>query len=343
MKFNFKSLFILIATVAVIVFVRSKSQKVSPWHQTSLIGFHTHIELTWKDPHHSTEFLMEKIDSLVREFDTLFTETHPNHPFQLLSQGKKATPLYLTGKVKKVFDYLENQKQRHPEYKQFNLASAEWLRHHNLLETNNAYPAQKKFTPATLKKIMANPAYVYEPKTGQLSLTYDSLHLTMGSVTKGYGINQLTELMLSNGIGDFLINAGGDLSFLGSNKSSKPWRIGVRHPRHPDSLQAIVTPNDVSYKGLATSGDYETFRLEKGKRMHHLINALTGEPISDKQSVTVLAKDPMEADFYATFLFLLPLDTLLNYVNHHNFLEVLVTDSLGALHYSQGMPPFLQQ
>jgi len=145
-----------------------------------------------------------------------------------------------------------------------------------------------------------------------------------------------------NGIQNFLINAGGDLSFLGSNREGVAWRIGVQHPRRPDTILAVIKPWNAAFKGLATSGDYETYRMEENKRIHHLVNAITGLSISDKQSLTVLAKDPMQADYYATFLFLLPIDTLLNIVNNHSGLEAMVTDSLGKAHLSQNMSMYLQ-
>ena len=113
-----------------------------------------------------------------------------------------------------------------------------------------------------------------------------------------------------------LINAGGDLSYKGLNSRDSRWRIGVKHPRLPDTISAIITtPSDPALHGLATSGDYEGFRIENGKRIHHLIDATTGQPVSDKQSVTAITSDALWADYYSTFLFLMPVDTLLKFVN----------------------------
>jgi len=339
MKFNLKSIVILLITVFVIVFIRKNKRPASDWHKHSLIGFHTHIEVTWLQREKGSADLKKKIDSLVTWFDEIFTETNLHHPLNVLSRNIKNTPVVLTGEIKKVFDFLTELKHENKNFSQFKLASAEWLLKLNLLDGNSP---ESLYSNDSLRRILQAEHYNYNSESGELYLMYDSLHLTLGSVSKGYGINKLTELMLMNRIRNFLINAGGDLSYLGTNREGGPWRIGVQHPRRPDTILTVITPWNAGFKGLATSGDYENFRIEEDKRIHHLIDATTGFSISNKQSVSVLAGDPMKADYYATFLFLLPIDTLLNYVNNHTYLEVMVTDSLGRQHFSRGMKKYLQ-
>ena len=75
--------------------------------------------------------------------------------------------------------------------------------------------------------------------------------------------------------------------------------------------------------------------------IHHIIHAETGEPISDKQSVTVIAKDGFWADYYATYLFLLPMGDCLSFVNSVQDLESMIIDSVGTPHFSDNMQKFI--
>ncbi|MDH5543965.1 MAG: FAD:protein FMN transferase [Gammaproteobacteria bacterium] len=120
-----------------------------------------------------------------------------------------------------------------------------------------------------------------------------------GGFAKGYGIDRVIEELRKIGVNDVIVNAGGDLRAIGS-KGGKPWNIGIRHPRNKGIVASIAIQGDES---VFTSGDYERFFEQEGKRYHHILNPFTGMPATDFQSVTVVNMNAAVADAAATALF----------------------------------------
>ena len=54
---------------------------------------------------------------------------------------------------------------------------------------------------------------------------------------------------------------------------------------------------------VATSGNYERFRIINGKRYAHIMNPLSGYPVEGMAGVTVIAPSAVEADALSTALF----------------------------------------
>jgi thiamine biosynthesis lipoprotein len=110
-------------------------------------------------------------------------------------------------------------------------------------------------------------------------------------LVKGWALQRAGELLRRNGIGDFAINAGGDVITAGRPDPGGPgaWQIGIQHPWQRDKVAMVLATNDA---GVATSGRYE--------RGDHIIDPRTGAPATGLMSVTVVADDLALADGYAT-------------------------------------------
>jgi thiamine biosynthesis lipoprotein len=136
----------------------------------------------------------------------------------------------------------------------------------------------------------------------RLVLLRDSLEFDLGALAKGYAVDRLSRLLDSLGYAAHLVQAGGDMRCSGT-KAQGPWRIGIRHPRKPDSLCGVLR-FDAS-TAVSTSGDYERFFLAGGIRYHHIFDPGTGAPAREFCSVTVLAQRSRDADGLSTALFVL--------------------------------------
>jgi thiamine biosynthesis lipoprotein len=126
----------------------------------------------------------------------------------------------------------------------------------------------------------------------------------LGSYGKGYILSRLVDIFHSNGIKDFLIDFGGDTYAYGLNSKGKPWVVAIRFPRSEsdsDYLSILKTTN----ASIVTSGDYERFFMEDGKRYHHIIDGVTGYPSKNAISSTIVSSNPTDADALSTVLFLL--------------------------------------
>ena len=127
------------------------------------------------------------------------------------------------------------------------------------------------------------------------------LKINLGSIAKGFIIDKAVDFALSQGISSGYINAGGDIRLFGD--SGKEQNIGIQHPRDINRVIAVLALSDTA---IVTSGDYERYFEYEGRRYHHIINPLTGYPVENIFSVTVIAPNATLADLLSTVIFLLP-------------------------------------
>lgn len=121
------------------------------------------------------------------------------------------------------------------------------------------------------------------------------VRLDFGGYAKGYANEQIMNYLHSQGVKNALINAGGDIQTLGTNKG-KAWEIAVKQPGSEAPLAVVQVSGNES---VVTSGTYER---ALGDDFHHLINPKTGYPAENFVSVTVVDSNPMLADAAATAL-----------------------------------------
>ena len=84
-------------------------------------------------------------------------------------------------------------------------------------------------------------------------LTEEGMALHLGAIAKGYAVDRAINILKESNIHHALVNAGGDLKTLGRKPDQTAWKIGLQHPRKPESLLASFS---LSGKAAATSGDY---------------------------------------------------------------------------------------
>jgi thiamine biosynthesis lipoprotein len=135
------------------------------------------------------------------------------------------------------------------------------------------------------------------------------LHLDLGAIAKGYGVDRATGVLRSRGVRHAIVTVGGDLFALGQSPEGEPWTVGIRSPHDRHALAATLRVSD---RAVATSGDYERFFRWHGMRYHHLIDPATAAPRRTPfHSATVLANRCIDADAASTAVFGLPRDAAL--------------------------------
>ena len=111
-----------------------------------------------------------------------------------------------------------------------------------------------------------------------------SVQLDFGGYAKGYALDRAAELLREDGIGNALVNVGGNAMALGRH-GGRAWRVGLDAPRG-GGLLGTLELNDG--EAVGTSGDYRRYYEIDGKRYSHIIDPRTGYPVAGVESVTVL-------------------------------------------------------
>jgi thiamine biosynthesis lipoprotein len=126
--------------------------------------------------------------------------------------------------------------------------------------------------------------------------------LDLGGLAKEYAVDRACEILRASGVKNALLNFAGDVAAVGPKGDGSPWQVGIAHPRHPKGTFDAVG----LYRGaLATSGDYERFKIVDGIRYCHILNPITGYPTQEVHSVSVLAESCLVAGALSTIGMLL--------------------------------------
>jgi len=139
--------------------------------------------------------------------------------------------------------------------------------------------------------------------TGNVLTTRRPLCLDLGGMAKGTALERARRVLTARGIRYALVDIGGSsLLALGPSSTmptARPWRVGLKDPRGPGVLGALVLePGET----VDTSGDYARNFAAGGQRFHHILDPRTGEPSAGVASVTVITRDGELGDAASTAL-----------------------------------------
>lgn len=157
--------------------------------------------------------------------------------------------------------------------------------------------------------------------------------IDFGGYAKGYAINLGMHLLREHGIDNAIINAGGDLQVMGS-EGTRPWRIAIRHPQRQGHVAWLQTSGS---EGVYTSGNYERYRESEGVRYSHILNPLTGMPVNEIASATVIHHDGARADAAATALVIAGTKHWREVANNMGIDQAMVIDAHGRIHATRSM------
>lgn len=139
-------------------------------------------------------------------------------------------------------------------------------------------------------------------RNGYIVKEQRATQFNFSAIAKGYGCDAIAEMFRRNGVEDFMIEVGGELTLSGKSPSGSDWRISVDAPTEGDNIQhSAALVMSITDAGIATSGNYRNYSEKDGVRLAHTISPATGRPFfSEILSATVVAPTCMEADALAT-------------------------------------------
>lgn len=133
-------------------------------------------------------------------------------------------------------------------------------------------------------------------------LTEACASLDVGAIAKGYAAQKVADYLKSEGYNNGIIDAGGNIQFLGSKITNEPWLVGITKPTLK-AQNSIVRLNIAEENAFVTSGDYQRYFMHNDEIMHHIIDPETLYPSKHARSVTILTKDSAIADILSTTLY----------------------------------------
>jgi FAD:protein FMN transferase len=154
---------------------------------------------------------------------------------------------------------------------------------------------------------------------GKLVKTDPRIRIDFNAIAQGYAVDVVAAFLDSKGIQSYLIDIGGEVLARRTKPGGEKWNVAIETPTKnagdPRGIQAIVLLQDMA---ISTSGSYRKFYEENGKRYSHEIDPATGYPVKHSTlSVSVVAKDCMTADAYATAFMVMGVEKGKAYLKKH--------------------------
>lgn len=158
----------------------------------------------------------------------------------------------------------------------------------------------------------------------RLIVEKEGVTLNFNAIAKGYTSDLIGYLLERKGSDNFLVEVGGEIVAKGVNKRGKAWSVGIERPVEGNQIQGADIQDVIVMEdgGLATSGNYRRFYKKEGELFSHTIDPKSGRPVTHTLlSATVLTKDGMSADAYATWFMVVGVERAIEIVESSNDIE----------------------
>ncbi len=160
-------------------------------------------------------------------------------------------------------------------------------------------------------------------ENGKLFKADPRMRVDYNAIAQGYAVDVVAAFLDSMNIQSYLIDIGGEVLARRTKPGGEKWNVAIEIPAKNASdepgIQAIIALEDMA---ISTSGSYRKYYEENGIRYSHTIDPSDGYPVKHSLlSVSVLAKDCMTADAYATALMVMGVDKGKEFLKKHRGLE----------------------
>ncbi len=292
---NKKIIFVLliIAALTMSVFVVIKNRTDSEYLTTEIYSMNTviQINISGKDKKDATDAVTQEINFLNQKFDDFSPQSDVSKIND--NAGKNAVEVDNVT-IEIISKALECYKETDGA---FNISVAPlsklWGFKGNELRVPLESEIKQTINLVNINDLIIEGNKVMLRKTGEA--------IDLGGIAKGYTLDKIKEILPKYNLKSAIINMGGNILTYGiSNKGN--WLIGIKNPRGDGIVGKITIKGS---KFISTSGDYEKYFIENGKRYCHIIDPSTGLPSDKIVSVTVVSDKGYLGDAFSTAFFVL--------------------------------------
>jgi FAD:protein FMN transferase len=143
-----------------------------------------------------------------------------------------------------------------------------------------------------------------DERESTVELTVPGMQLDLGGVAQGYAADEALQICQAAGLTSVLIDVSGDIRVGDPPPGRDGWSVEIESLKPPKEAASTMPAKTISLANAAisTAGDAYQFTEIDGVRYSHIIDARTGEPMTEPCSVTVIAPTALEADGLDTAL-----------------------------------------
>ena len=174
------------------------------------------------------------------------------------------------------------------------------------------------------------------PSSGSFAVSFPAgTEISFGAVAKGCAADNAVAAMRNVGVTSGIVSLGGNVQTLGLKPDGSSWNIAVQDPNNTASFLGVVAVGETA---VVTSGTYQRFFMQNGKKYHHLINPETGRPINNTLlSATIICEDGTLADCLSTAMFILGESKALNYWRTYGGFDMILVNKDNQVICTKGL------
>ena len=137
---------------------------------------------------------------------------------------------------------------------------------------------------------------------GRVIKDNENMSLDFNAVAQGYTADIIGEYLYSQGINNYLVDIGGEITAKGVKPNGETWKIGIEKPAPDKNAERVIQMKiELKDKAVVTSGSYRKYIEKDTVRYSHSIHPRTGQPVEHNLlSATIIADNAAWADCLAS-------------------------------------------
>lgn len=158
----------------------------------------------------------------------------------------------------------------------------------------------------------------------------------LGGIAKGYTADEVVEVLKQNGVKSAIIDLGGNVFAMGSKVDGQSWNIGIQNPF--ELRGEIIGVIEAENKSIVTSGIYERFIEEDGRRYHHILSPFNGYPFDNEiAGITIVSDKSIDGDALSTTVFSKGLKNGMEFVKKTKGIEAIFVTKNKEVYITDGI------
>lgn len=250
-----------------------------------------------------TEELYREIFTLVNSIEKKFSVNISNSEISLINQNAAKNKVEVSEDVYSLIEFSKEMSLLTENA--FNPALGSLIKLWAIGTDRQCVPAKDEIEELIK---YCNPQKIVLEKTDEkyfVYLTDEKTQIDLGGIVKGYATDKIVELLKAKNVKRAIIDLGGNIYVFGKKSETageENWKVGIKNPIDQSAEPIkIVSVNSTS---VVTSGNYERFFIQDGKRYHHIIDSKTGMPVENGlASVTIISEKSVVCDAFSTASF----------------------------------------
>jgi FAD:protein FMN transferase len=330
-KMNLRSL-ISVTVVFIIfsvIFTSCASEKMDPVERQD---FHMGTVISQKSFGSKAQKALEEVDARMIEIENRMTINAPGSETDKLNNQAGKSEVKLSPDVIHVLSVAKKYAELSDGA--FDVTVGPLVQAWGIFTDHARIPEQNEIDE--LKKLVGNNGLTVDEKNNTAKLAREGQIADLGGIAKGYAGDEAIRIYKENGLKAAYVNLGGNVVVMGKKPDGTEWNVGVQNPRGVNGQ--IVGILKVSDKAVVSSGDYERFFEQDGKRYHHIIDPKTGYPSeSDLMGTTIVTESSTVADALSTSTFVLGLEKGMKLVENLKGVEALFITKDKKIYITPGL------